>query len=200
MSFFKKILFCCTFLVAMNGAAAAEMIINGFFEAAPPGNTILPGGSTAITGWRTINQGVEWSSAAAWPAPSKSYLDSKSVIDLAWYNSDGNPGGGIGQSFATVPGNRYTLKFAAATFVGSGRDGTGEIQVLIDNKPLQKITVTNSKGYFGPEDWAAFSMPFTATYSTTYLSFTNTQNATLHFALLSGVSVTPSGTCCTCGC
>ena len=181
-----------TKLIALSAAAAFAApaladplpIQNGSFEGTTGGYTRLDGGSTAINGWTTTGEGVEWFDSSAFgPA-----FDGNNLIDLAWYTSNGNPGGGIQQTIATEAGTQYSIAFHATTHRASGRDGTGIINLLIDGVMLGSYLVNNQNATFSSGDWKRFDATFTATGPQSVIQFTNTQNAYAHFAYLDGVS------------
>ena len=172
--------------LAAGVPAQAMDLVNGSFETAPPGNTILPGGSMAIPGWMTAGEGVEWFQSAGF-GPAK---DGVSVLDLAWFTSTGSPGGGIFQNLATSIGQRYSLTFYGTTLSGAGRDGTGTIDALIDDALVGTLSLSNAKAFWTAADWTEFSFEFTAASSLTKIGFRNQQNALQHFAILDGTSVT----------
>ena len=172
-----------------TNASAANLLVNGSFEAAPSGNTILPGGSAAIPGWTTTNEGVEWFTSLPFGGAAK---DGTSVIDLAWYVSNGTPGGGIKQSFATVVGESYTLSFYGMTANSFGRDGTGVIDLLITGSIDAQFGVKHLAPTWTVDDWQLFTKTFVASSVTTTVEFRNRQNAFQHFALVDAVSVVQS--------
>ena len=168
--------------------AHAVTLVNGGFEGEPNSYDLLPGGSNAITGWMTTNEGVEWFK------PVQEYnlgpaKDGVSIIDLAWYTSNGTPGGGIQQTFATKPGAKYTVTFYGMNSTYAGRDGTGIVDVLINGNPLSSVNINRNAVTWTLADWQKFTLPFTATTALTTLEFQNHQNAFQHFAFIDAVSV-----------
>ena len=98
------------FLGVMAGAAGQAVgatIVNGDFEEATvdPGGfyVVLPGGSTAITGWTVTGDSVELM-GGFWQASSGLHS-----IDLS-----GSDAGGIEQTFATTAGQLYRVTFDLA--------------------------------------------------------------------------------------
>ena len=89
------------------GQAVGATIVNGDFEEATvdPGGfyVVLPGGSTAITGWAVTGVNVELV-GGFWQASSGLHS-----IDLS-----GSAAGGIQQTFATTGGQSYTVTFDLA--------------------------------------------------------------------------------------
>ena len=169
-----------------SSASASNLIVNGSFEGAPVSNSVLAGGSSAISGWTTTNQGVEWFTPASFGSVAQ---DGSAVVDLAWFTSNGNPGGGIAQTIATVIGQNYQLSFYGATQTGSGRDGTAIIELSVAGGPLNSFNVENLASSISQGDWPQFFFDFTATSDFTTIEFRNRQNASLHFANIDNVSV-----------
>lgn len=170
--------------VAATPAAAQSLLVNGSFEGQTNGYTLLGGGSTAINGWTTTGEGVEWFDTSSFgPA-----YDGNNLIDLAWFTSTGTPGGGIEQAIATQAGSAYTVTFYGTTHRTNGRNGTGIINLLIDGGALGSYSVNNQNATFTLGDWQRFDATFTATGAQTVIRFTNTQNAFQHFAYLDGVT------------
>ena len=171
-------------------AAAANLISNGSFEVAPLGqDTILGPDDGTIAPWITRGQGVEWVSNG------NNNLgvahDGTSWVDLAWFTSDGTPGGAIDQTFSTVAGQTYSLQFFGTTESSFGRDGTGVVNALINGNLLQSFNLTRASATpVTFSDWKPFSTSFVATANSTTLRLSNTQNAFQHFAFIDSVSVT----------
>ncbi len=122
---------CLTFVVmtilcfaASYPASATELVINGSFElpSLPGKYEYVPGGSTVITGWQTILNGVEWCDLItnASPGSTGTPQDGLLAIDLAPLAFTG---GGIRQDFTTTPGSIYHVSFYGSTVEGAGRDG-----------------------------------------------------------------------------
>lgn len=168
--------------------AATSLISNGSFETAPAGNSILPGNDNTIPGWTTVNEGVEWfTSGTSGTGPAH---DGISMIDLAWFTSNGTPGGGIQQSFATTPGQTYVLTFYGINTNSFGRTGGGVVETLIDGNALASVNVVRFQtSWASTSDWQPYTQSFVAAATTTTLTFKNTQNALEHFAYIDSVSV-----------
>ncbi len=172
----------------LTPAVTRAQVVNGSFEdpAAPcAGNYIGFAGSTRIPGWTMTRQGVEWFAQS----PSFVAHSGSCMVDLAWYTSLGNPGGGIQQVLATSAGAQYTVNFWGTTAAVSGRDGTGVIEVWLNGALAGSYNVFNPHATIAMSDWMHFSNTFIATGPTTTLEFRNQQNAFLHFADLDDVSL-----------
>ena len=177
--FLSALILCSTFGTA--NAVSANLLVNGSFEEPYIGyQTIGGGNSLAITGWTTILNGVEIFDATSYGGAA----DGKVVIDLANYTYTG---GGIEQTFATTAGQQYDLTFWLGNLLASGRDGTGVVKVsvaggnYIFNTPAATTALLT---------WEKQQLSFTAQGASTTLSFSNDQNANLHFANVDAVSVT----------
>jgi len=180
----------CTFFVTtglLAGAVSlsAASIVNSGFEPATSvnSNNVLPGGSNAIPGWTTIENGVEWFNPAAFGSTVSP--DGGYAVDLANFTFSS---GGIQQTFATVAGQSYTVEFYASTSAGQGRLGTAEILVEADGE-LQQFDLVNMSTQFV---WDLYSFTFLADDDEATLTFSNFQNANLHFANIDGVSIVPA--------
>lgn len=165
--------------LSASGAAQADLLVNGSFELpAGVGYQIVMGNSNVISGWTTVNNGVEWFDAAAYGGAA----DGKMIVDLANYVYTG---GGIEQSFATVAGQDYQLAFSLGTMAGYGRDGTAHIDVTVAGT-LHGYDISNPLGTLV---WTQHALNFTATSNVTTLRFSNSQNPYLHFANVDAASV-----------
>ncbi|MEQ1530253.1 MAG: peptidoglycan DD-metalloendopeptidase family protein, partial [Methylococcales bacterium] len=152
--------------------AHANLISNGGFELPSVINNIsLDGNSTEITGWKTVLNGVEWLNDNL---PG----DGARMVDLA--------GGGIEQTFSTIPGQLYFLNFNLGTSNESGRDGTAHVDVTVAGSQYgADVDVYNGNGIV----FNAVFLVFTATDTSTTLKFTNNQDPSLHFVYLDNVIV-----------
>ena len=173
-------------LLAASSPAGAQIANGGFEQPGCNGYTLLGGGSNAIAGWTTTNQGVEWFNPAiyGWSA-----LGGSCAIDLAWYTSNGNPGGGIEQLTPTVNGGNYTLSFGGATVSQYGRGATGQIDLWLNGVFASPFTVFNPTGTLTAAQWQTFSYTFTAT-GPTMVEFRNVEDAYTHFAFVDDVALT----------
>jgi len=187
---------CLLFLVASSLAGQAlgqNLLTNGSFEfpntnGTTYGYAYFPGGSSAIPGWTTILNGVEYD------APSESpdgihqvYLglaeDGTYVIDLPPYTYTG---GGIQQTFPTVAGATYAVNFYMGNYVYAGRDGSGTLTASAANV-TNSFAFTNLTSFY---QWGARSFSFTAVSNVTTLTFWSSDDPLQHFSSLDNVSVT----------
>ena len=158
-------------------------LANGSFENGPGGSYAYIGGgdSSSLPDWLTTQNGVEWFNPNIYGWGSAK--DGNYAVDLAPYVYTG---GGIQKSFDTVPGQYYRLQFYGSTLAASGRDGTGQVDVLIDGNPKQSFNFTNSSAMV---NWGQRSVYFGATNPSTTVEFQNNQDPYAHFALIDAVSV-----------
>lgn len=171
-----------TFLVP-TPASAISILVNGSFESGPPIPTFdinILGGSTAIDGWTETGEGIDYL------GPPWDVTAGVRGIDL-----DGNDiVGGIQQTFATTPGQRYLLAFDL-----SGNPGGPPLlkQMRLDIAGLTQNYSHDSTGQIREALlWQAISLPFVASGSTTTLAFTSLSPAGNSFgALIDNVSVAP---------
>ena len=170
-------------LLSAGGVQAANLFENGSFESpGSAGNSILPGGSTFVTGWTTVLNGVEYFDATGYGGAA----DGVMIVDLASYVYSA---GGIEQTVDTVVGNTYEIAFSAGNYLGFGRTGTGVVKVTIDGvtQAFDTAVATTST-----TTWKQVSFEFVATQAQTTVRFWNDQNANQYFAFIDGVGVTPA--------
>jgi Protein of unknown function (DUF642) len=162
---------------------AQNLVRNPSFELPGQGYMDIPGGSLAIPGWETILNGVEvvsWGDLFASPTEAS---DGRHSICLAPVLRPG--GGGLQQSFATVPGQLYELTFDLGTLQGFGRDGTSSVEVTIGSIN-QTFQLANSASTV---QWREHSIQFVASDLSTRLAFSSLDDPALHFALVDDVAV-----------
>ncbi len=175
--------------VASFGSSPNLLINPSFEEPYNPGfpnYADLPGGSTYLVGWTTILDGVEVFTSTdiglgfVWPT---TIADGKQAVDLAPGLRKG--GGGIQQTFSTIPGNQYDVTFDLGTALNHGKNGTGNIELAVDG-----ITHSYSVSTQSPDwEWSPRGFSFTANDVTATLVFRSFDNPELHFASVDNVSV-----------
>jgi hypothetical protein len=182
-------------LLVAPSQARAESIINGSFEMGSPqpsGSGIsLPSGSTTITGWTVIGGPQVLQDGLAWLSNGNPFLVStpfgNNFLDLTGYR-DTAPYFGITQTIPTVANQAYTLTFDLGVLQGSPIY-SGPIGVT-----AMAGTASSAISNFNPSGtgniWQQFSLNFTATGSTTPISFLGTQGN--EYIGLDNVSVNPS--------
>lgn len=157
--------------------AAANLIVNGSFETPVVPNagfTNFPAGSTAITGWTVV--GVD--SAVINKNFTQSGItfqsqDGNQFIDLAGITSNSNASG-VTQTILTVVGQTYEVSF----YVGSSTDATSNHFFFPSTVDLSiaggaRVHYTNPVGPTNMLNWQLFVAPFTATGTTTSITFLN---------------------------
>ena len=170
------------FLFDNVSLSSSTRLANGSFEDGPGGNyAYLAGGSTALTGWTTTQNGVEWfdPNFYSWGAAK----DGIYAVDLAPYIYTG---GGIEQAVPTQPNQYYQVRFYGTTLESSGRDGTGQVDVLINGGVSSSFGLVNHSTTVG---WQPYIAYFKATGTTTTIEFQNNQDPYKHFAVMDDVSV-----------
>ena len=174
-------------------ALGQNLLTNGSFEFPNTNGTTFgyayfPGGSSAIPGWTTILNGVEYA------APSESpdgihqvYLglaeDGTYCVDLPPYTYTG---GGIQQTFPTVTGATYAVNFYMGNYVYAGRDGSGTLTASAANV-TNSFAFTNLTAFY---QWGARSFSFTAVSNFTTLTFWSLDDPLQHFSSLDNITVT----------
>ncbi len=145
----------------MNGhAASTNLIANGSFERPETNSfTTYAKGSHQIPGWQITIGTVDIIGSNWQPASGKQSLD-----------LDGTPGpGGIAQSFATVPGLKYTLTFALA---GNPECAPTMKKLLVKVAGVRKrYTFDASHTSDSAMGWRRISLEFTANAKRTTLAF-----------------------------
>lgn len=177
MKYHCPLLMAVVALVAAGSSAQANMIVNGSFESplVQVGSYVnYLGGSTAITGWTVV--GVDSSIASGSFVQSGitfNAQEGQQWIDLAGITSN-NPTSGVTQSVTTTIGTEYELTF----YVGSALDVSGTNFFFPTTVDLS-INGGARTSYFNPAsptnmlDWKLFTVDFTATSSTTSITFLN---------------------------
>jgi hypothetical protein len=168
--------------------ARASLITNGSFESGTytlgsDGTAGVPVTSTAITGWNVIDDSV-----AVLTTPNNATVvaeDGTISIDLTGYE-DAPPYGGVTQSIATTPGTRYSLSF----WIGQQND----VSDLVGPVGVTASAGTASQNFINTspaagQQWEQFSLPFTASSSSTLISLTGLSTAGGDYIGLDNVSV-----------
>ena len=167
--------------LALSTTANAAVFDNGSFESASanPGSfTTLGTGSTAISGWVVVNGNIDYI-GSYWQAGA----DSRS-IDL----SGGVPGA-IAQTFDTVFGQQYEVSF----LLSGNPDGPPPVKTLrveATGTAYQDYAFATAGHSLASMGWTAYTYAFTATGSSTTLTFSNASVASAYGPAIDGVSVT----------
>jgi choice-of-anchor C domain-containing protein len=164
--------------------SALPILVNGSFESGPviaPFEDInIAGGSTAITGWTVTGNVIDYL------GPPWDVTDGERGIDL-----DGNDGiGGIEQTFATVPGQPYFLRFDLS---GNPHGTPLEKLMRLDIAGLTQTYSHDSSGQTRDALlWQAITVLFVASDSTSTVAFTSLSPADNSFgALIDNVRIDP---------
>jgi len=152
-------------LLVASATASAGLIVNGSFEdtwTAPTDFVPLPSGSGDIDNWTIGGGGLDWIDTY-WQAS-----DLQRSLDLS--GAIGAAGGIVSQDIATVIGVDYVLTFDLA---GNPDDpGVKTLHVSapgMTNTPYVFDSTGNTTASMG---WVTYSVPFTATSTTSTISFT----------------------------
>ncbi|MBI5763033.1 MAG: DUF642 domain-containing protein [Planctomycetes bacterium] len=181
---------CVAVLTLAAAPAKAFPIVNGSFEVpiVPSGGfTNFAGGSTGITGWTVV--GVDSSVVSGTFTQSGIVFQAQSGnqwTDLAGVTSNSSTSG-VTQNVATMIGGVYQLSF----YVGSATGGPffpATVDLSINGGA--RVGYTNPIGPTNMLNWKLFTVPFTATSTTTTITFFNGSAANNFLCALDNVSIT----------
>jgi hypothetical protein len=163
------------FLLLCGVSARAALLTNGSFETpvVPAGSFQLFFTGGSFTGWSVVGatgnvgivSGTFTQNGISFPAE-----DGSQWLDLTGLNS--NSATGVQQTVATTPGTTYDLSFFVGNVVNPGGifGTTSTVRVLVNGTLL--LSATNSQG--GTTlTWEKFSQVFTASSSSTTITFLN---------------------------
>ncbi len=169
----------------------SNLLVNGSFESpgVPDGYVSLAGGDAVITGWVTMLNGVQYYNPVVAPSFVNTGFaaDGNYLIDLA---PAMGLGGGIQQTFATVPGRSYRVCFALGTSKERGRTGTASVTVIVAGT-AHAFNITTASSSIS---WERKQFSFVATSTRTTLLFCTLDDPALSFVNLDAVCVSD---CCT---
>ena len=162
-----RILFVTVLVIGLTGRAQASPFTNGSFE--NPGGQFsgfifLGPGSTTIPGW-TVGGG---SSSVDWIGNFWAASQGNQSVDL-----NGSSTGSIFQTFDTTPGQHYQVLFDLA----GNTDGPPNLKTLnvqATGNPLQGYSFDDTGFNHTNMGWQTFIYDFTATGTSTTLTFTST--------------------------
>lgn len=153
-------------LATVSSSAFANLILNGCFESGtnPNSFTTVGLGGTNIDSWSVLAGNIDYI-GTHWQA-----ADGVRSVDL-----NGGQPGTIGQTFATVVGQQYAVRFAVA----GNPDGGPAIKALVaaaggTTSNAQFDTTGKTRTNMG---WQYFDFLFTATSASTQLSFASQTGA-----------------------
>lgn len=153
---------------AAASVAHAAPFQNGSFEngsGAPASLTTLGPGDTSITGWTVTGNGIDWI-GSYWTAADGAYS-----LDLS-----AGAAGGIEQTFDTVAGHNYSVTFSLAGN-GAGGSTVKSVQVQATGGAASVYTFDTTGFSYSNMGWATQTYAFTATGSSTTLTFTSQENS-----------------------
>src|SRR6185369_8892441 len=181
-------------LVSISAMAQANnnLVQNGSFEAGYEATTQVNGGwpsnhglwapigyagaTDTIPGWTISGGGVDWHDSDSSVPNSMVAANGDRLVDLnsSWYSAPG----AISQAIATIPGVSYTLSFSYSGHPYSGcyfgpkpmQASAGSASTVVSADPL-------AEGYLDSTNiWHAASVSFTASSSSTVISFESLEN------------------------
>ena len=185
-------MFAVAALLLAAKAGAAELISNGSFEAGqlvanyvdPGARRIDPNDSTTLVGWTTLNSGLD----IAWIGLGNPYnitaSDGNNFLDLTGWHDQSGQGAGVKQTIATTAGMHYTLTFDQGNSANYNFGNTDTLYVTAGDQSHVGFTVA---GTTQPSEWTHQTLSFTATGSSTDISFAGGQ--AVYFIGLDNVSV-----------
>lgn len=153
-------------LVACS-ASHAGLIANGSFESgnfAPQGNhtMTLTTASTALSGWKVINDSIAWIGVGdPWGLDAQ---EGDFFLDLSDYSA-GAPFGGVQQVLATTAGYEYTVSFSLGSSNRWGRPAALTVSAAGQSATFTSATTGTNN------DWQQFSFAFVANSASSTLSF-----------------------------
>jgi hypothetical protein len=163
-------------LGALVDPFGTNLINNGSFErpVVPVGGFLVFSGGMSFSGhWKVGGGSIDIVSTTF----SQNGFTFPAKCGVQWLNLAGN-----GQTYTEIdrrietapPGGQYTLTFAVGNVVNPGGPfGTTSTVLVLVNGAL-KFTATNSNGSGQTKQvWKSFSVPITAQYATTEISFWN---------------------------
>lgn len=177
-------------------AAQAAPFQNGSFEDGPgpvkSGNsaawvTTLGVGDTRLAGWTIGSGDIDYMDTDFWQAAAGQHS-----LDMS-----GTQAGTIAQTFDTVAGASYTVTFSLAGNPDGGAPATKTLRVAATGGPATDYSVTPSGNSTSNMGWANQTYSFTASGSSTTLSFTslaasNSGPALDDVRVVAGVTGTPA--------
>ena len=170
-----RIAVACAALLSLTAAQTrAGLIANGSFESptVPAGGfSNFAGGSTGITGWTVVGDGVSIVSGTfAQNGVTFQAQDGKQWLDLT---GDGvnSKTDGVSQDVATTIGQSYQLSF----YVGSTTDNSTFFPSTVDLSigGATRVSFTNPTAPTNMLNWELFNVQFTATTASTNITFFN---------------------------
>ena len=188
---------CVSVLTLGLAPVEANLIVNGSFEVpiVPVGGFInYPAGSTAITGWTVV--GVDSSVIGGTFTQSGITFQAQNGaqwLDLAGVTSN-SAASGVTTNVATSIGGLYEISFSVGSATGGGLFFASTVDLSIDGGP--RVGYTNPTTPTNMLNWKLFTVQFTATSSTTHLTFFDGSASFNYLCALDNVSVMAVGCQC----
>lgn len=175
-------------IVALSAAACAHparanLLVNGSFEEPVTSvYTVIPAGSSDLTGWVILSGSVDVVGPGSWPA-----YEGDQTLDL-----DGDQPGAIEQSFATIVGGSYSISFAYSNNPYGGQNPAWANVSLsgLGLADLLDVDITHGDSTVGDMDYFLFSFAFIANSNLTTLRFASLNGGSSGGIVLDAVSVT----------
>lgn len=178
----------CLALASFTSAASANLLVNGSFE--QPGDCF--GAVSTLQGWSVDGGNLDIIGSACSnplvPADGSYWLDMTGNFFPAT----------ISQSFATTPGNSYSLSFYFGgnpqwQYFPYPNDGpVKSMNALIDGSVVGTYTIDTTGLATSDAGWVFETVAFTANSSSTTVSFVSLNNSGVFGPTLDGVSVDPA--------
>lgn len=170
--------------------AHANLLLDGSFETPviPPGtfSNFGPGSEPPGFDWSVTVNNVDVVSFGAPVSPGPAF-DGVQFLDLVGFDSTG----GIKQTFATTPGQQYTLSFE---YGNNPRWPLASALVTVTSglNTLLSQSISHGTATTTDYDWTAFSMTFVATGASADLAFTETSGGNNGGIFLDAASINPT--------
>ena len=156
----NKLILAAVPALALSTVAGAASFTNGSFEVGPAVGafTTLNAGDTSVSGWTVGGESIDYI-GSYWNAQ-----DGGRSVDLA-----GNGPGSVAQTFDTILNRHYTVTF----WLAGNTDGAPTTKSTVVSAGGEPVTFTfDTTGDSIPGlDWKKYSYSFTATGTSTTLSF-----------------------------
>jgi len=177
-------------ILGLNIATArADLVVNGSFEnpSVTAGTYTNFGAGANIGGWTVVGVDSALVNSAVQRGITFQAQNGSNWIDLAGENSNSR-NSGVTQTLSTTMGALYELKF----HVGSATDNMFFFQSTVDLSINggTRVSFTNPSAPANMLDWKLFMVPFTATSTTTNLTFFNGSAQNNFLSGLDNVSIT----------
>ena len=182
----KKYILAATAACLIPGSAsAAELLVNGGFEAPSVGDPCcITSPPTPIPGWQaTPNVNVVNGTFSSSPSGTNLAYEGLQYLDLVGQGGFGT----ISQTFNTVVGQMYTLSFAYSHNLFSGTP-SASANFTVGGVDLVG-SISHSTGSNSDLDWITYSGNFVASNTSTILTFNNRVGGANEGVFLDAVSV-----------